>query len=139
MGAFTISPASEQPLFMHLTDPPGFDTLYSLPPGLDQGWQLSGKAEDDEIILEIARQDTPDDLALITLMVRGYLGYYHQIRVKRSERIQIPLKDLPAGIAVVTLFDQNLNPRAERLFYINSKGEPGVQMQSEHSDLCPQG
>ncbi len=137
MGVFTITPGRNQPMYLHVTDPPGFDTLYSLPAGLDHGWQLSGKAEDDEIILEVNRQDTLDDVALITLMIRGHLSHYQQIRVKRSEKVHIPLKDLPAGIAVVTLFDQNMTPRAERLFYINPAGEPGVRMESNHNTYVP--
>ncbi|MFO7670296.1 MAG: hypothetical protein R6W31_11610 [Bacteroidales bacterium] len=137
MGAFTISTGRDQPLFMKLTDPPGFDTLYSLPAGLDQGWQLSGTSAGDEIILEVQRKDTPGDVALITLMIRGHLSHYQQIRVKKSERVHIPLKELPAGIGVVTLFDQNMNPRAERLFYLNPAGEVGFSMKSDHQTYVP--
>ena len=137
MGAFTIAPSNDQPLFMKMSDPPGFDSLYALPQGLDHGWQMGGKVEANEIILEVQRQDTPGDQALITLMVRGHLSYYQQVQVKKRKRIQIPLDDIPAGIGVVTLFDHNMDPRAERLFYINHAGEPEVQMESSHRSYVP--
>ena len=137
MGVFTITPSPDQPLFMKVSDPPGFDSLYSLPTGLEHGWQMGGKVEANEIILEIQRQDTPGDLALITLMVRGHLSHFQQIQLKKNKRITIPLDDLPAGIGVVTLFDHNMNPQAERLFYINPVGEPEVQMESSHRTYVP--
>ncbi|MDX2432047.1 MAG: hypothetical protein QNK35_14010, partial [Bacteroides sp.] len=137
MGVFTITPDRNQPMYLQVTDPPGFDSLYALPMGHDQGWQMSGKVENEKIILEINRQDTPDDIALITLMIRGQLFHYQQIRVKKSENVNIPLKGLPAGIAVLTLFDRNMNPRAERLFYVNPTGELDVQMESKLRSYVP--
>ena len=137
MGAFFITPSRSRELFLRISEPPGFDTLYSLPAGMDQGWQLSGTATENDLFLNVKRHETAEDLALITVMVRDHLFHYEQIRVKKDETIRVPLQDLPAGIAVVTLFDYYMNPRAERLFYINPQGEFDIQLESNHNIYAP--
>lgn len=137
MGSFFITPSREDSLFMHISDPPGFDKLYALPAALDQGWQLSGTATENELFLDVKRKNTAENHALITVMVRGKLFHYKELRLKKNETIRIPLDDIPAGIAVVTIFDNYLNPRAERLFYINPQGEVDIQLESNHKTYMP--
>jgi len=137
MGTFSITPSLDKPLFLKLSHPPGFDTLYALPAALDQGWHLSGTSTGNDIFLDIKRQETASNIALLTVMIRGRLFHYQEIKVRKNETVHIPVKELPAGIAVVTLFDHNMKPRAERLFYINSKGEVGVSVESNHTTYVP--
>lgn len=137
MGSFTLVPASQQLKYFRITDPPGFDSLYRLPTVKENGWQISGLADQDKINLVVERKNTPGDLALITLMIRGHLLYNTQIRVDSTKAVEIPTSDLPPGIAVITLFDQQMRPRSERLFYINPDSEPAFHMQSERLSYVP--
>jgi len=54
------------------------------------------------------------------MKVRDYLCYYKVIKPGRRKSIEINTTQLPRGIAVITLFDNQLLPRAERLVYIGS-------------------
>jgi hypothetical protein len=137
MGAFSIIPGRDKPLFLRLSHPPGFDTLYPLPVGLDRGWQMSGKSTDSDIVLEVKRQETTSNSALLTVMIRGRLFHYQEIKVRKNESLRIPINKLPTGIAVVTLFDHNMSPRAERLFYINPEGEVEVRVESNFKTYVP--
>jgi len=137
MGSFMLTADQDQELFLRLTDPPGIDSLYALPDGVEQGWQLSGTSGRDTISVLIKRKETASDLALITVMVRGYLYYYQQIRVDQTASIQIPLDGLPQGIAVLTLFDDRMRPRAERLFYISPKDEIDIHMETDRRTYIP--
>ncbi len=137
MGSFMLTSDENQKMFLQLTDPPDIDSLYALPRGIDQGWQLSGNAGRDSISLLIKRKNTTGDIALITVMIRGYLYYHQQIRVDQTASIQIPLDELPQGIAVLTLFDHRMKPRAERLFYISPKGEIDIRMETDRQTYIP--
>ncbi|MFH0757986.1 MAG: hypothetical protein V2B15_11925 [Bacteroidota bacterium] len=137
MGSFFLTADKDQKMFLRLTEPPGIDSLYPLPGGVEQGWQLSGTSGRNSISLLIKRKETTGDIALITVMVRGYLCYYQQIRVDQSASILIPTADLPQGIAVLTLFDDRMRPRAERLFYVNPGGEIGIRMETDRGTYIP--
>lgn len=137
MGSLTLTPHSDRTLFFRITDPPGFETLYPLPGGKESGWRLSGSANSAKIDLVISRKETPGDIALITLMVRGHLWYNTQLRVDSSMRVEIPTTGLPPGIAVLTLFDHNMQPRCERLFHINPEEDATFNMHTERSTYIP--
>lgn len=137
MGSFSLSSDAEQNLYFLITDPPGFDSLYPLPIGMESGWQLSGSTDRDKIDLVISRKETPGDIALITLMIRGHLWYNTQLRVDSSIAVEIPTASLPPGIAVLTLFDHQMQPQAERLFHIIQDSEPTFQMLTERKTYVP--
>ncbi|UOY05772.1 hypothetical protein L0P88_17750 [Muricauda sp. SCSIO 64092] len=51
--------------------------------------------------------------------IRGIVYNIAIANLNRETQIQIPLRDLPQGIAEVTLFNEDLKPLAERLVYVN--------------------
>lgn len=120
MGAFRITPEKDQAYYLRITDPPALGKRFELPQGKESGWQLQleQKIDDGELELKLNQVRTGNDTALITLAIRGYLCYHKLVRVRGKIVVNIPLDDLPPGVAVITLFDNQLIPRAERLVYI---------------------
>lgn len=56
----------------------------------------------------------------LRLQIRGQVYSLAKSRLKQHVKIKVPLKDLPQGIAEVTLFNENFEPIRERLVYINA-------------------
>ena len=120
MGVFTYKPEENKHYFLQLIRPAGLSGTFHLPEGRNQGWQTSAKTSGKNIHLEIRTVNVPNDTVLITMKVRDYLCYYKVIKTGRRKLVEINTAQLPRGIAVITLFDSELLPRAERLLYIGS-------------------
>lgn len=54
----------------------------------------------------------------LRVQLRGTMYSFASIKLKEHAIIKIPLKEIPQGIAEVTLFNENKQPVAERLVYI---------------------
>jgi len=61
----------------------------------------------------------PTEKIYLRIQVRGVLYGLAMATLNKELQIRIPLKDLPQGIAEITLFDAALMPVAERLVYVN--------------------
>jgi hypothetical protein len=137
MGFFTFLPVKGNRYYLRLTRPAGVGKIFPIPEGVNSGWQLSARSTGDRIHLSVNRQGIPGDTALITVMVRGHLHYYRPIAVEQGRSLEIPAKDIPAGIAVVTLFDHRMWPRAERLVYVNPAGDIGATIETDRTNYIP--
>ena len=132
MGAFTITPEKDRDYYLRITDPPALGTRYLVPKGKERGWHLhlEKNGENEDLELEVYNVHSGNDTVLITVMIRGYLCYQNVVRTQGRTRVKIPLDDLPPGIAVVTLFDNQLIPRAERLVYIHPSNNVSASLQT---------
>lgn len=73
----------------------------------------------DSIILRIAQYQAEQQQVLIRIQIRGMTQFIANALLKDSVDISLPTKEIPGGVAEVTLFNANLQPLAERLFYIH--------------------
>jgi hypothetical protein len=133
MGAFRITPEKDESYYFRITDPPTPGTRFVLPEGKEKGWQLhlEQKSEEGHLELELNEVHTGNDTALITVMIRGYLCYHKVLRTRGRTVLQIPLDDLPPGIAVISLFDNQLIPQAERLVYIHPSNRVSASIKTD--------
>jgi hypothetical protein len=93
---------------------------YELPHGVDNGWILSVTGQKaDSLTLYVAKTSQIQEMALMTLRIRNSIVYYNAFPISLYRALVIKTDSLPSGIAVVTVFDKNMRPQAERLVFIN--------------------
>jgi TonB-dependent SusC/RagA subfamily outer membrane receptor len=87
-------------------------------------------------ILVKSSADLDDSEFYIIGQTRGVLYHREKGLITRgSAVINIPKAKLPAGIFHITLFDTTLNPRCERLVFINTDNDIFVNMETENEVL----
>lgn len=137
MGVFPFRPDKNCRCYLQVTQPSGINKSFPLPAGTDKGWLLQVKNHDDTILAEIRNMNIPADTALLTLMVRGYLCYYKTFQSDGNVSIVIPTVEFPDGVGVLTLFDKNMLPRAERLIFINRSEGLDADLHTDRQTYIP--
>lgn len=132
LGEFQFRPEKSEDFYLKISEPAGFDSLFLLPQGVDIGWQLSVRQSGNKILARINHTFNSYQIALITLSVRGYLSYYKVAGVGKEYILEIPLENIPPGVGVLTVFDENLVPCAERLVFIGAP-DPGLTMGTRYA------
>jgi hypothetical protein len=75
--------------------------------------------DEHEAIFKIAKNNYSEvDTVYLRLQSRGTVYSVAAMALKNQGFVKIPLKDIPQGIAEVTLLNQNFQPIAERLIYV---------------------
>ncbi|MEO1261820.1 MAG: MG2 domain-containing protein [Bacteroidota bacterium] len=93
---------------------------FSLPAALDQGYHLSVQKRKTAVRI-IMETNIPSGLvgARLGIHLRGFILLDQQLSNEKGKAIlDLPLTDFDPGVHVVTLFDQQELPVAERLFFI---------------------
>lgn len=136
MGSFVFTPDADKKYHIQLTKP-----------ALRQKFFLgeiyhSGKAlqllnsTKDTLTFKISQSATlKEETIYLRLQLRGLAYIIARGLLKEKLIIKIPLKDIPQGIAEVTLFDANAVPIAERLVYVNHEQKLTIKAELSKSDL----
>ncbi len=120
MGSFYMLPQTGQSYSARITCPAGVQKVYTLPVAKKSGFVLNkGHVSDENIEMKVLSSYPEKKLIFITVKVRGLIYWSVQGKVKDLTIIKIPLKDLPQGIARITLFNKTYKPVAERLVYVD--------------------
>lgn len=78
--------------------------------------------------------NTINENIYLRLQSRGVVYNVAMGTLKEKLIIKIPLKDIPQGIAEVTLFNENIEPIAERLIYVNQQKKLNVNVELDKSE-----
>lgn len=120
MGSFTMAPVHGRRYHVTLkglSTPQKFDLPAIMPNGM--AMQLLSNSR-DTVILKISRSPgTKKRTVYVRFQIRGTVHGLARAPLENEMIIKFPLKDLPQGIAEMTLFDEGLRPVAERLVYVN--------------------
>jgi hypothetical protein len=140
MGFIYFVPDQNKKYFIKLQKP-AVDTAYYLPEILPEGMAMalvSGNAEYLSFkISQNAGQGRHD--YYIRVQCRGVVYGMTSGRIKSEILIKIPLSLLPQGIAEVTLFNENLDPVAERLVYINQNKKLNITAELSDESFTQRG
>ncbi|WP_298239009.1 hypothetical protein [uncultured Algibacter sp.] len=110
-------------------------TEYALPEIHSSGkvFQLL-ETNSDYVVFKINQsKEFEEEKVHLRLQIKGD-GYLVSGRIKDELQLKIPIKDLPQGIAEVTLFDENLTPIAERLVYVNAHKKIHIKANLDKSE-----
>ncbi|MFC2090594.1 hypothetical protein ACFLT1_07420 [Bacteroidota bacterium] len=137
MGSFIFLPEEGQEYFVLLTSPTGISRKFYLPEIQKSGWSMNAMQLKDHLHLKLMKSDSEIELGLITLEIRGQLHRYIIDSVHHEYSYSIPADDLPPGIAVITLYDEQLIPQAERLVFINYDKIINPQLHADYIAYLP--
>ena len=118
-GLFVCTPRPG--MYVELIKGAGNDTIWPLPDPFVKGMCLSVKPVNDRsFAVEIQSNSYNGD----TITVTGIMNLNHiftqKLVLDKKQRIVVETDQLPSGVALITLFNNDLLPVAERLFYVNA-------------------
>ena len=137
MGAFPFLPKKNEKYYLEITKPSGIEKRHYLPEGLESGWTLTASSNNEKIVAGIRNNMETMDTCLLTLMIRGYNFYSQVVPVDKSKPVIFSTDTFPTGIGVLTIFDKNLLPQAERLVFINYDKRHGIKVETDQSLYLP--
>lgn len=118
MGGFDFTPDGTKTYYIQLS---GSEKKYDITTIVPSGIVLHFIGNNKELAYFKVSQtdDLKEEKVYLRLQIRG-VAYSIAVGILKKELVfKIPLKDVPQGIAEVTLFNQKMEPQAERLVYVN--------------------
>ncbi len=136
IGTFDFKPENG-PYTAKVTFPSHINKTFKLPKAQSSGFTLSiDEINDDEVTLDIG--STENNEISIIASIRGKHHYSTGFKVKKGRnQLTIPTKDLPVGVAQITLFDQAGIARAERMAFINPNKQLSVHIETNKEKYLP--
>lgn len=136
LGSFMLSPFNNQTYTAVINLPEG-EMRVALPKALPQGYVLSIIGEDTEsLLIRITANKVNLSNKAVSLVVQTNVGQqlFHYLITKRFIDVSFQKSDLPTGITLFTLLDENHLPVAERLRFIQNRDELIIDFQKKEKD-----
>lgn len=133
MGSFTFKPESGKNYKAAITFSDGTKRLYELPEVLEKGLVMLLENQGREVKLVLAANG-PETESPVYLMVhtRNKIGMLEKIRmIEGKAELIIPKEKLGEGISHLTLFDEQLRPICERLFFKRPENPLSIEISSD--------
>lgn len=134
MGSFVFTPDADKKYHILLTSPAS-GKKFSVGEIYRSGktLQLAGQTKENLIFKVSQSAALNEETVYLRLQVRGIVYSIAVGLLKKELIIKVPLKDIPQGIAEITLFSENSVPVAERLVYINPDQKLNINAQLDKS------
>lgn len=137
MGAFEFTPQVGKKYFAHIEKPYGKHLPVALPAALPAGYVIS-LTDNTEKELTFTVHAPETNTVNLVARVCGELQYNMWTKLNKGvNKVKIPLKDFPAGVAVFTLFDPAGNEACERLVYVNPHKNMTIRLQTDKDIYAP--
>jgi len=118
-GSFLCT--SQPGLYVELIKGGGSEKKWPLPVPASKGASLCIIPIDNRsFAVEIQSDNYNGEPVIVSGTMNMTQVFSQEIILSKKQRIVIDTDQLPAGVANITLFDKELRPIAERLFYVNS-------------------
>lgn len=130
MGSLVFTPNVNKKYYIQLTTPVSKEQ-YPLAKIYQSGktLQLIEQTKEDLIFKVSQSAGLNEENVCLRLQIRGMVYSIARGLLKKELIIKFPLKDIPQGIAEITLFNENSVPEAERLVYINSDQKLNIKVE----------
>jgi TonB-dependent SusC/RagA subfamily outer membrane receptor len=137
MGAVWFTPRAGEQYFASITKPAGTNIRLALPMARKEGLMMNIGGVKDSLLLVEVTSTMPQDIKLIA-QVRGKI-YFSLARSLTAGKTSIPvqLNGFPAGIAQLTLFDNNGHSQCERLVFVNAHKRMNIQIIPSKEKYAP--
>ncbi len=137
MGAFDLLPKTGAKYTAKITKPAGVKQTYELPSILKRGYGLEVVGTENEQ-LNLKIKSTENEELTVAVNVRGHNYAANTIKVNSGTTdLDIPLRNLPVGVAQVTLFDSKGIARAERLAFVNEDKKLQIDIKTDKEQYQP--
>ncbi|GAJ10978.1 unnamed protein product, partial [marine sediment metagenome] len=122
MGTFSFVPETGKKYHAEVVTANGKDYRFDLPEILESGYVLSVLENRGKQLKLSITSTLPDPMVMVACHMRGKVVYRGQVQLADGSRtLDIPLNDAPSGILHITLFDNQREPRCERLVFVRSE------------------
>ena len=136
MGYFTLYPIMNDYKAI-ITKPEGIADVYDLPIPLRVGYNLSVQKVEKDVVHIQVQAERIINVNIVT-SVRGEIYHSMQVNVMPGKNyFIIPVKELPVGVAKITLFDNKQVERCERLVYINKHRQLNIKVVTDKKVYAP--
>lgn len=135
MGSFLLTPNINKTYHVKLVDSLA-QTSFEFPKIETHGMgvQLLSNSKKELKFRVSQSPNSKKEILYLRVQIRGVVYRIAKAILDKDIIIKIPIKDLPQGIAEITLFDENLTPLAERLVYINIDQKLYIKTTLDKSD-----
>lgn len=133
MGYFEFTPGEGKIYHIRL-DSPDTTSVYPLPKPRENGisFRLVSQTKDTAVFLMSKRPGGSKNTMYVRGQSKGTVYCMARATLKDSVRIRMPLSDFPVqGIAEFTLFNDSLEPVAERLIYVHPDKSLRIEARSD--------
>jgi TonB-dependent SusC/RagA subfamily outer membrane receptor len=138
MGAFSFVPEAGKKYHAEIVAENGKDYRFNLPETLESGYVLSVLENRDKQLKLSITSTLPDPMVLVACHMRGKVVYSQQVQLANGGRtLDIPLNVAPSGILHITLFDDQREPRCERLVFARSEDLLRIAVLKQKSEFNP--
>ncbi len=136
MGAFNFVPEAGKKYHAEIVTETGRDLRFDLPQPLASGYVLTVLENRDNLLKIKLSSNLPDPMAIVACHMRGKVIYSEQTGlVNGSSTLDIPLDNVPSGILHITIFDNQREPRCERLVFIRSEDRLRIAVLKQKSEF----
>ena len=112
---------SQPGMYVELIKGAGKEKIWPLPDPVSQGLCLSVSPVDNRsFAVEIQSNNYNDETVTISGTMNMTQVFSQEFKLNKKQRMVVETDQLPTGVAQITLFDKELKPIAERLFYVNA-------------------
>lgn len=144
MGAFVLKPEKGESYVANLISENGKKTSYALPDVLDEGLVMSVDNSPGDVVrinVQANNAGLNDKAEGIELVAWSGAQIYHtskgSVHPGSSFSTDIPKRDLPTGIAQITLFNSHGEPLCERLIFVNHHDALSVNIETDKKIYDP--
>ena len=138
MGAFDLVPQPGERYEARLSKPFSSEKAFSLPEIQTTGFALRLQERNIENLTFEVAANQPGKVYVVG-QSQDKLFFFKEISLTTAaaEKVVVSTKDLPAGIARFTLFDQNKNEQAERLAFVNRDRGLKIELRPDKEKYLP--
>ena len=138
MGAFSFVPETGKKYRAEIVTETGKDFKFDLPEPLASGYVLRVLENQDNLLKVSIKSTLPDPIVALACHMRGKIIYREQTRLTDGNiTLDIPLENVPSGIMHITLFDDQRQPRCERLVFVSSEDRLRIAVLKQKSEFKP--
>ncbi|MCE7995024.1 MAG: hypothetical protein HEP71_23805 [Roseivirga sp.] len=137
IGSTVFTPQPHQSYYATIN---GSLSQFELPQAKSNGYSLNVNPfhSSDFVKVRVSAPETGVHRLYAIVQTRGAVTYASQIDFSENTAIiSIPKKDLMTGISQLTIFNENWQPEAERLFFHQANDLLNIDIQTDATDYVP--
>jgi len=118
-GLFACIP--QKGMYVDLIKGAGKEKIWPLPDPVSNGLCMSVSPVDNRsLAVEIQSNNYSGDTVTVSGTMNMTQVFSQEFKLNKKQRMVVETDQLPTGVAEITLFDNELRPVAERLYYVNA-------------------
>ena len=132
LGRFMLHARKGETYYAICQNDKGQSKRFELPASIDYGYALTATLCENNIVVSMlkpAEYTQSDDLYLLA-HTRGIV-HFVDLLSHNNPRVVLPTELFPSGVVQLMLFNSDLNPVSERLFFINHQDQAQVTYQPD--------